>query len=120
MKKAPCARLGMRISPKISEKPDDRRNSRPPKATLLSVWMIQNCHCIDCSQPTPVTPTACQASTTAASAKLESFWLVAGVVNSGGELGALPLPAERVGVRGILQKVALRRGPHPTPLCSLG
>src|SRR6266508_5542611 len=47
MKNAPCARLGMRISPKISEKPDDNRNKRPPKATLLSVWMIQNCHCID-------------------------------------------------------------------------
>src|SRR6266545_6452546 len=46
MKKAPCARLGMRISPKISEKPDDNRNKRPPKATLFSVWMIQNCHCI--------------------------------------------------------------------------
>src|SRR5262249_45218925 len=43
MKKAPCARLGMRINPKIREKPDDSRKSRPPKATLLSVWMIQNC-----------------------------------------------------------------------------
>src|SRR5882672_9320146 len=47
MKNAPCARLGIRIRPKISEKPDDNRNSRPPKATLFSVWMIQNCHCID-------------------------------------------------------------------------
>ncbi len=46
MKNAPCARFGMRIRPKISEKPDDSRNSRPPKATLFSVWMIQNCHCI--------------------------------------------------------------------------
>src|SRR6266566_7122463 len=46
MKNAPCARLGIRISPKMSEKPDDNRNSRPPKATLFSVWMIQNCHCI--------------------------------------------------------------------------
>ena len=43
MKNAPCARFGIRISPKISEKPDDNRNSSPPKATLLSVWMIQNC-----------------------------------------------------------------------------
>src|SRR5437870_9884039 len=43
MKKPPCARFGMRISPKASEKPDERRNSRPPKAMLLSVWMIQNC-----------------------------------------------------------------------------
>ena len=46
MKNAPCARFGIRIRPKISEKPDDNRNSRPPKATLFSVWMIQNCHCI--------------------------------------------------------------------------
>src|SRR5438445_5397356 len=46
MKNAPCARLGIRIRPKISEKPDDNKNSRPPKATLFSVWMIQNCHCI--------------------------------------------------------------------------
>src|SRR5215831_3703262 len=43
MKKAPCARFGIRIKPKINEKPDDSRNSRPPNATLLSVWMIQNC-----------------------------------------------------------------------------
>src|SRR3954467_12848771 len=49
MKNAPCARFGIRIRPKISEKPDDNRNSRPPKATLFSVWMIQNCHCIDSS-----------------------------------------------------------------------
>src|SRR5262249_19656684 len=46
MKNAPCARLGIRIRPKISEKPDDSRNNRPPKATLFSVWMIQNCHCM--------------------------------------------------------------------------
>src|SRR5262249_32410325 len=46
MKNAPCARFGIRIRPKMSEKPDDNRNSRPPKATLFSVWMIQNCHCI--------------------------------------------------------------------------
>ena len=37
----------MRISPKTSEKPEDSRNSRPPKAMLFSVWMIQNC--MDCS-----------------------------------------------------------------------
>src|ERR1700682_1357510 len=43
MKKPPCARFGMRISPKASEKPDESRNSSPPKAMLLSVWMIQNC-----------------------------------------------------------------------------
>src|SRR5437868_4407620 len=46
MKNPPCARFGTRIRPKISEKPDDSRNSRPPKATLFSVWMIQNCHCM--------------------------------------------------------------------------
>src|SRR6476620_3187595 len=46
MKKAPCARFGMRIKPKMSEKPEERRNSKPPKATLFRVWMIQNCHCI--------------------------------------------------------------------------
>ena len=28
MKNEPCIRLGMRIRPKISEKPDDSRNSR--------------------------------------------------------------------------------------------
>src|SRR5436309_11566823 len=33
----------MRISPKASEKPEERRNNRPPKATLFNVWMIQNC-----------------------------------------------------------------------------
>src|SRR6266700_826585 len=46
MKKPPCARFGMRISPNASEKPDDSRNSSPPKAILLSVWMIQNCMAI--------------------------------------------------------------------------
>src|SRR6266700_1640332 len=35
MKKAPCNRLGMRIRPKISEKPDDSRNRSPPRARLL-------------------------------------------------------------------------------------
>src|SRR5215217_1538045 len=43
MKKPPCARLGMRMRPNASEKPDESRNSRPPKATLFRVWMIQNC-----------------------------------------------------------------------------
>ena len=36
MKNEPCIRLGMRISPKISEKPADSRNSSPPMATLLT------------------------------------------------------------------------------------
>src|ERR1700746_3213888 len=43
MKTAPCARFGMRIRPKIREKPEDSKNSRPPKATLLRVWISQNC-----------------------------------------------------------------------------
>jgi hypothetical protein len=36
MKKEPCIRLGMRIRPKMSEKPDESRNSRPPSATLFT------------------------------------------------------------------------------------
>ena len=36
MKNEPCIRLGMRIRPKISEKPDDSRNSRPPSAMLFT------------------------------------------------------------------------------------
>src|SRR5262252_2588532 len=36
MKKEPCIRLGMRISPKIREKPEESRNSRPPSAMLLT------------------------------------------------------------------------------------
>src|ERR1700704_5702455 len=43
MKNAPCVRLASRIRPKISEKPDDSRNSRPPNDRLLRPWMIQNC-----------------------------------------------------------------------------
>src|SRR6185503_6997746 len=43
MKKAPCVRLASRIRPKISEKPDDSRNNRPPSDRLLRPWMIQNC-----------------------------------------------------------------------------
>ena len=41
MKKAPCIRLGMRISPKISEKPEDSRNSRPPSAMLFTAKVSQ-------------------------------------------------------------------------------
>src|SRR5215831_8784806 len=36
MKNEPCIRLGMRIRPKISEKPDESRNSRLPSATLFT------------------------------------------------------------------------------------
>src|SRR5713226_5040668 len=43
MNSAPCVRLAMRISPKMSEKPAASRNSRPPSARLFSVWMTQNC-----------------------------------------------------------------------------
>src|SRR5438309_10908124 len=43
MKRAPWVRFAIRISPKISEKPPDSRNSRAPSARLFSVWMTQNC-----------------------------------------------------------------------------
>src|SRR6266446_1041682 len=43
MKRAPCVRLAMRISPKMSEKPAASRNSSPPSARLFSVWITQNC-----------------------------------------------------------------------------
>ena len=43
MKSAPCVRFAIRISPKISENPDDSRNSSPPRARLFRVWMAQNC-----------------------------------------------------------------------------
>src|SRR5215470_19115770 len=36
MKKEPCIKLGMRIRPKIREKPDDNRNNSPPSARLLA------------------------------------------------------------------------------------
>src|SRR5262249_59659403 len=36
MNSEPCVRLGMSISPKISAKPDENRNSRPPKAMLFA------------------------------------------------------------------------------------
>src|SRR6185312_1593774 len=32
----PCVRFGMRIRPKISEKPAESRNSRPPRVMLLT------------------------------------------------------------------------------------
>src|SRR4051812_10911716 len=43
MNMAPCVRLAMRISPKMSEKPAASRNSRAPSARLFSVWITQNC-----------------------------------------------------------------------------
>ena len=36
MKKEPCIRLGMRIRPKMREKPEDSRNSKPPSAMLFT------------------------------------------------------------------------------------
>src|SRR5689334_7638443 len=36
MKNEPCERFGIRISPKISEKPAESRKSRPPSVTLLT------------------------------------------------------------------------------------
>src|SRR3954470_15755873 len=44
MKSAPCVRLAIRISPKMSENPAARRNSNPPSARLLSVWIAQYCN----------------------------------------------------------------------------
>jgi len=35
MDREPCVKLGIRISPKINEKPADNKKSNPPKATLL-------------------------------------------------------------------------------------
>src|SRR2546422_990242 len=43
MKRAPWVWFAIRISPKISEKPAESRNSRAPSARLFSVWMTQNC-----------------------------------------------------------------------------
>src|SRR5437867_7744394 len=36
MKNDPCVRLGMRMSPKMREKPADRRKSRPPSVMLFT------------------------------------------------------------------------------------
>src|SRR5262249_16261341 len=41
MNSEPCVRFGIRISPKISEKPADSRNSTPPKVMLLTVSSSQ-------------------------------------------------------------------------------
>jgi hypothetical protein len=43
MKRPPCVRFAILIKPKISEKPAARRNSNPPSARLLSVWIAQYC-----------------------------------------------------------------------------
>src|SRR4051812_10853853 len=39
MKKAPCARFATRMSPKMSEKPEERRKRSPPSARPFSDWM---------------------------------------------------------------------------------
>src|SRR5438105_13615978 len=36
MKNEPCVRLGIRISPKMSENPADKRNNKPPSVMLLT------------------------------------------------------------------------------------
>ena len=41
MNSEPCVRFGMRINPKISEKPADSRNNRPPNVMLLTVSSSQ-------------------------------------------------------------------------------
>src|SRR5215475_13698402 len=41
MKKEPCVRFGMRISPKISEKPAESRKRRPPSVMLLTASTSQ-------------------------------------------------------------------------------
>src|SRR2546427_1392059 len=45
MKKEPCIRLGIRISPKMREKPDESRNSRPPSATLFTAKVSHRLMC---------------------------------------------------------------------------
>ncbi len=42
MNSEPCVRFGMRISPKISEKPADNRNSNPPNVMLLTANTSHN------------------------------------------------------------------------------
>ena len=41
MNSEPCVKFGIRISPKIREKPADSRNSSPPNVTLLTVSTSQ-------------------------------------------------------------------------------
>ena len=41
MNSEPCVKFGIRISPKIREKPADNRNSNPPKVTLLTASTSQ-------------------------------------------------------------------------------
>src|SRR6185312_5366539 len=41
MNNEPCVRLGIRISPKMREKPADSRNNSPPKVMLLTVSTSQ-------------------------------------------------------------------------------
>src|ERR1700688_1627717 len=42
MKKEPCIRFGIRIRPKISEKPADSRNKSPPSAMLFTAKVNQS------------------------------------------------------------------------------
>src|SRR5271169_124837 len=50
----PCVKLGIRISPKISENPADSRNRRPPNVTLLTVSSSQNVIPAALPYPSPV------------------------------------------------------------------
>ncbi len=47
MNSEPCVRFGMRISPKISEKPADSRNSSPPNVMLLTASTSQKVMCAE-------------------------------------------------------------------------
>ncbi len=42
MKKEPCIKFGIRIRPKISEKPADSRNNSPPYAMLFTPKVSQS------------------------------------------------------------------------------
>src|SRR5262245_28398088 len=60
MNSEPCVRFGMRISPKIREKPADSRNSSPPKVMLLAVSTSQKV------MVAVFPPSSCQKSTAGA------------------------------------------------------
>src|SRR5215207_2280260 len=51
MKKEPCIRLGMRISPKMSENPAESRNSKPPRVMLFVASSSQRLMARTCARP---------------------------------------------------------------------
>src|SRR5215468_6693255 len=73
MKKEPCIRLGMRIRPKIREKPDDSRNKRPPKARLLMARMAACANVICVMKVYPRTHETPRHSTTATQGTRDQF-----------------------------------------------